>query len=187
MFAALNTVFFASTGDSAGTEFPSVLQNVVGAGGTTISRNSKHDFTGQTTWAAGGGGSSSGIKIPTYQKPVAAVVGKKRGVPDISFDADPSSGVAIYDTTPYNGATLNWYSVGGTSVASPALAASVNAAGSFAASTKAELATVYNGYTNTANWTDITVGSCGNNGGTSAMAGYDFCTGIGVPNGYGGK
>jgi subtilase family serine protease len=187
MFVAKNTVFFASTGDSAGTIFPSVLQNVVGAGGTTINRNAKHDFISQTTWTEGGGGSSSGIKIPKYQAPVKAIVGKQRGVPDFAFDANPISGVAIYDTTPYNGTTLKWTSVGGTSVASPALAASVNAAGSFAASTKAELTTVYKGFTNTAYWTDITVGTCGNNGGASAMQGYDFCTGIGVPNGYGGK
>ena len=186
-FVAANTVFFASTGDSAGTIFPSVLQNVVGAGGTSINRNGSHDFLNQTTWTAGGGGSSSGIKIPAYQKPVKTVVGTTRGVPDFSFDANPATGPAIYDTTPYNGAVLNWTSVGGTSVSSPALAASINAAGSFAASTVAELTTVYKDYTNTADWTDITKGSCGNNGGASAQTGYDFCTGVGVPNGYAGK
>jgi len=187
-FVSANTVFFASTGDSAGTIFPSVLQNVVGAGGTSINRNfSTHDFVSQTTWTSGGGGSSSGIKIPKYQKPVKAVVGTMRGVPDFSFDANPSTGVVIYDTTPYNGTVENWTVVGGTSVASPALAASVNAAGSFAASTKAELTLVYKGYTNASNWTDITSGNCGNNGGATALVGYDFCTGIGVPNGYGGK
>jgi hypothetical protein len=46
---------------------------------------------------------------------------------------------------------------------------------------------VYNGYTSTANWTDITLGTCGNNGGAKAKKGWDFCTGVGVPNGYAGK
>jgi hypothetical protein len=186
-FSAPNTVFFASTGDSSGTIWPSVLHNVVGAGGTSINRNGDHDFISQTTWTEGGGGSSQYLKIPGYQKPVKSVVGNMRGVPDFSFVANPSTGVVIYDTTPYNGQTLDWAVVGGTSVASPALAAVINAAGGFAASTTAELKKVYRDYTKASDWTDITVGKCGNNGGASATTGYDFCTGIGVPNGYGGK
>jgi subtilase family serine protease len=189
-FAAANTVFFASTGDSHGTLFPSVLQNVIGAGGTSINRNPSHVFTDQTSWVDGGGGISSQIAIPSYQaaeKKVAKVVGKKRGVPDFSFDANPNTGVVIYDTTPYEGETLDWAVVGGTSVASPALAASINAAGSFAASTVAELTTIYGDYTTKADWTDITSGNCSNKGNIQAKKGYDLCTGIGVPNGYAGK
>jgi subtilase family serine protease len=188
-FTGSNVVFFASTGDSPGVEFPSVLQNVVGAGGTSINRNGGN-FVSQSTWPDGGGGTSKYVTIPSYQSAVAKikkVVGKYRGVPDFSFDANPNTGVVMYDTTPYEGQVLDWLVVGGTSVASPSLAATVNSAGSFAASTVAELTTVYNGYANTANWTDIVLGTCGNNGGTKAKKGYDFCTGIGVPNGYGGK
>ena len=184
-----NVVFVASTGDSAGTIFPSVLQNVIGAGGTTITRKSGQ-YAGQTTWIDGGGGSSADVSIPNYQsaiKKIAKILGKYRGVPDFSFDANPASGVAVYDTTKYNGGVVDWIAVGGTSVASPALAAILNSAGSFAASTEAELTKVYNGYTSTANWTDIKLGTCGNNGGAKAKKGWDFCTGIGVPNGYGGK
>jgi subtilase family serine protease len=184
-----NVVFFASTGDSPGTIFPSVLQNVVGAGGTTINR-SGGKYTTQSAWNDGGGGSSSYVKIPSYQsaiKKIKKIVGKYRGVPDFSFDANPGSGVAVYDTTKYNGGVLDWIAVGGTSVASPALAAIVNSAGSFAASTSAELTAVYDSYTKTADWTDVALGTCGNNGGAKATKGYDFCTGIGVPNGYGGK
>ncbi len=110
-----------------------------------------------------------------------------RGVPDFSFVANPSTGVVIYDTTAYEGKVLDWTVVGGTSVASPALAAVVNAAGSFASSTFDELKAVYKDYTNTKDWTDITLGKCGESGGMSAAAGYDLCTGVGVPNGYGGK
>jgi subtilase family serine protease len=188
-FVANNVVFFASTGDSPGTIFPSVLQNVVAAGGTTINRTSGN-FDNQETWARAGGGKSTGVTIPTYQSDVAAVkkiVKKTRGVPDLSFVANPSTGVVIYDTTAYNGTVLDWTVVGGTSVSSPALAAIVNTAGKFAASSAAELATIYGGYTNTADFTDITVGTCGTGGKLKAKKGYDLCTGVGVPNGYGGK
>jgi subtilase family serine protease len=189
-FTGTNVVFVASTGDSAGTIFPSVLQNVVGAGGTSINRNSSGSFESQTSWSAGGGGSSAYVPVPTYQsaiKKISKIVGKKRGVPDFSFDANPNTGVWIYDTTPYEGSVRDWIVIGGTSVASPALAAVLNSAGTFSASTATELTEVYKGYTDKANWTDITSGSCGNNGGASAKKGYDFCTGIGVPNGFGGK
>jgi subtilase family serine protease len=186
-FVSPNTVFFASAGDSPGTIFPSVLQNVVSAGGTSINRNGSHNFVSQTTWSDGGGGKSEYIKIPSYQAAEAQVkkiVKKARGTPDFAFDANPNTGVEVYDSTPYEGTVYDWIVVGGTSVASPALAASINAAGGFAASTVAELTTVYANYTNTADWTDITSGSCGSN---SAKVGYDLCTGVGVPNGYGGK
>lgn len=188
-FAGSNVVFLASTGDSSGTEWPSVLQNVIGAGGTTINRSNGNTVS-QTSWSDGGGGDSFYVPVPTYQsavKKIAKIVKKHRGVPDFSFDANPNSGVAIYDTTAYEGQVLNWLAVGGTSVSSPALAGVINSAGSFAASTPAELTKVYAGYTNTANWTDITSGVCGNGSGNKAKKGYDFCTGIGVPYGYGGK
>jgi hypothetical protein len=124
----------------------------------------RNNYTDPTAWSDGGGGKSSQITIPSYQsaeKKVKKVVGKTRGVPDFTWDANPNSGVAIYDSTPYEGETLDWLTVGGTSVSSPSLAATINAAGSFAASTVAELTSVYAGYTNTANWTDVTSGSCG--------------------------
>jgi len=45
-----------------------------------------------------------------------------RVTPDFSFDADPRSGVYVYDTYGYGGFVI----VGGTSVASPSLAGIVN-------------------------------------------------------------
>jgi kumamolisin len=189
VFTGTNVVFTAATGDIPGTCFPSMLQNVIGAGGTSINR-SNGNFVSQTTWEYGGGGSSTYVTIPSYQsgeKKINKRVGTNRGGPDISFDANPDTGVVIYDTTPYEGQVLDWASVGGTSVASPALAATINSAGGFAASTVAELTRAYHGYRKAANWTDITLGICGSNGGARATKGWDFCTGIGVPNGYGTK
>jgi kumamolisin len=189
VFTGKNVVFSAATGDAPGTCFPSELKNVIGAGGTSINRNNGN-FVSQTTWEYAGGGSSTYVTIPPYQsriKRIADRVGTNRGAPDISFDANPDTGVVIYDTTPYYGEVLDWAVVGGTSIASPALAAVINSAGGFAPSTESELSKVYKGFSNAANWTDIRLGICGSNGGARARKGYDFCTGIGVPNGYGGK
>jgi subtilase family serine protease len=192
VFTGTNVVFVAATGDTPGTIFPSELQNVIGAGGTSINR-SNGNFVSQTTWEYGGGGASLYVPVPPYQSGIKKIKqwGPNRAVPDISFDANPDTGVVIYDTTPYDGVVLNWAVVGGTSIASPSLAAMINSAGSFAASTSAELTSFYKryikSYASPAKWTDIELGLCGNNGGAKATKAWDFCTGIGVPNGYAGK
>lgn len=187
-FQKKGVVFLASAGDSSGIGVPAALMSVIAVGGTTINRNQNtFNFISQTSWGASGGGSSAYILRPAYQKPVSKLVGTYRGTPDISLVANPGTGVWLYDTTAYNGRVLDWAVFGGTSVSSPLLAAILNNAGSFAGSTAKELTMVYKGFTDTANWTDITAGSCGNNGGATAVAGWDFCTGVGVPNGLAGK
>ena len=186
-FQVPGVVYLASAGDSSGIGVPAALNDVIAVGGTSINRDSKFNFTTQSTWTSSGGGSSAYIVTPKFQKPVAKLVGAFRGTPDISLVANPSTGVWEYDTTAYHGKVYDWLVIGGTSVSSPALSGILNNAGSFAASTAAELTTVYKGFTNTANWTDITLGTCGNNGGASAVAGWDFCTGVGVPQGLAGK
>jgi subtilase family serine protease len=86
--------------------------------------------------------------------------------------------------------------VGGTSAAAPTWAGIINAAesksGVWAASTTAELTSFYTtDYTNATNYahdfTDINYGYCNFYAGSSAGAGYDLCTGLGAPNGLGGK
>ena len=79
-----------------------------------------------------------------------------------------------------------WILVYGTSIAAPSLAGIVNTAGKFAASTNAELTTIYNS-AHTGTFTDITSGTCGLYYAFIAGPGYDFCTGLGTPYGYNGK
>src|SRR6516165_7306334 len=75
-FIKSGVVFFASTGDSPGTEWPSVSPNVVAAGGTTISRNpSTFAFITERPWALTGGGRSLFESIPTYQTSLTSIVG----------------------------------------------------------------------------------------------------------------
>ena len=100
----------------------------------------------------------------------------------MSFDADTNSGVYVYDTTPYQGGR-GWWMVGGTSLASPALAGVVNLAGHFSAATFVELATVYSN-SGTANFRDILTGTAGTH---TCASGWDAVTGVGSPLGLVGK
>lgn len=71
-----------------------------------------------------GGGLSTVYARPSYQSSVAGVVGAKRGVPDVAFNAAVNGGVLTYETyfpTLYGGP--RWGVYGGTSAASPQFAA----------------------------------------------------------------
>ena len=67
------------------------------------------------------------------------------------------------------------------------LAGIVNRAGAFAASTNAELTTIYANRAVVADFTDITSAYCGPYMGFTAVVGWDFCTGVGADKGYVGK
>ncbi len=93
--------------------------------------------------------------------------GAMRATPDLSLDADPNSGVSVYDS--YLDGNL-WSTVGGTSASTPMVAAE-------AAVTGKQVNAQYL-YASPANiWTrDITAGSNGN----LALPGYDLATGLGA-------
>jgi len=193
-FIKSGVVFFASTGDSPGTEWPSVSPHVVAAGGTTISRSpSTLAFITERPLADTGGGRSMFETITTYPTSIASIVGSSRGVPDLSFDADPETGAWVFDSTPVEGSTSGccgvhgWWTVGGTSLSAPALAGVVNSAGHFATSSDSELTTIYSNLGNSADFHDIAIDYCGPFAGLSGKAGWDFCTGVGSVNGKVGK
>ena len=66
------------------------------------------------TTSATGGGISAYFAKPTYQNSVSFNLNGKRGVPDVSANADPDTGYELI----YNGQSIV---VGGTSAASPLL------------------------------------------------------------------
>jgi kumamolisin len=180
-FAQSGVVYFAAAGDSPGVIWPSASPEVVSAGGTSISRNpATGAFQQELAWQSGGGGPSQYEAIALYQGAISGIVDGHRGTPDVAADADPSTGVWVY-ASPY------WYIVGGTSVAAPIWAGIVNSAGSFAAASQNELATLYGNLGNTSDFTEIVAGSCGPNQGYLAARGWDFCTGLGSPVGKSGK
>ncbi len=104
-----------------------------------------------------------------------------RSVPDVAFDANPSSGVAIYDS--YDRPGAGWLEIGGTSLATPAWAAMmsiIDQGRSLAGEQPLDGATqtlpaLYS--LPAGDFNDITTG--GN--GILAGAGYDLVTGRGTP------
>jgi kumamolisin len=194
------TTYFASAGDSGwGSGYPSDSPWVVSAGGTTVNRDASGNFVNETCWSGSGGGVSTYETWPSQMGPWAdyqyELAGQSaRQTPDIAFNADPASGVLVYDT--YE-STPGWYTVGGTSVASPSLAGIVNSANNQqgqAPPTGGKYSTHENNmiysqlYAHTAysaNFYDVKLGSNGT--GHNAGAGYDQCTGIGSVRGKLGK
>jgi len=183
VFTQRGVVYFASSGDSPGVIYPSASPNVVSVGGTTLSMNiNTGTFEFENTWQDGGGGPSAVEPRPGYQNGIAYLVGSARGTPDIAAIANLNTGVWVLDTLVFGPGS--WYIVGGTSVASPVMAGIVNGANSFAASSQAELTKMYASHFG---FDDVVFGVCGPYNGTLASFGWDFCTGLGSPNGYAGK
>jgi kumamolisin len=181
-FSFPGVVYTASAGDGPGVLYPSASPNVVGVGGTTLSRNANGVFIFESAWNSTGGGLSEFETTPSYQKGVTKVVGNHRGIPDVSAEADPNSGLWVFDSG--NG---GWYIVGGTSASSPIWAGIVSAAGNNSGSSEAELTAIYKNRNNKEHFNDIKSGVCGPWNGNLTEPGYDLCTGVGSPVGYGAK
>jgi subtilase family serine protease len=181
------TVITVSAGDSDyGAEYPATSPDVVSVGGTSLSTASNTRGWTESVWNDGGGeGTGSGCSAyepqPSWQASLDLPAGCSNRIDnDTSADADPDTGVAVYDTSNDNG---GWNEVGGTSASSPMLAAMFALAGN-AGNTPAD-----DIYTHTSDFYDVTSGS---NGSCSpaylctAETGYDGPTGIGTPDGIAG-
>ena len=175
---------FAASGDTGGSNiYPSTSPYVVSSGGTSIHRSSNGAFLSESGWSGSGGGPSKYEPRPGYQSGVANTSTIHRSAPDFSFDADPKSGVSVYDSTKCQGLS-GWLVFGGTSVSSPSLAGVVNLAGHFYGNSTSELTTIYANRANSSDFRDIVSGTAGS---FSAKTGYDFVTGVGSDRGTSGK
>jgi Bacterial Ig-like domain (group 3) len=173
--------FIAAAGDyGAPGVYPAFSPKVLAVGGTNLTLNADSTYNSESGWSGSGGGTSLYETEPTWQQSVQT--SGYRQVPDVAFDADPSTGVAVCDSY-NNGATTPWASYGGTSVGAPcwsgliAIANQGRAVNGFGA---------LNGSTQTipalygvpaADVHDITTGS----NGFAAGPGYDLVTGRGTP------
>ncbi|HTS07037.1 MAG TPA: S53 family peptidase [Candidatus Eisenbacteria bacterium] len=177
-FTTKGVVFFAASGDSGldVSIYPGASPNVVSVGGTYFNRDSNGNFVNEVYYSGGGGGDLSPYEPrPAYQNGVANVVGTHRGYPDVASDFCCAP---IY-------LEGNWFSVGGTSWASPTFAGIVNAAGHKAKTSVIELTALYKELANqtlySERFNDITQGA------SQCTIGFDECTGIGSPKTYAGK
>ncbi len=191
-FNHAGVTFTASSGDSGtGVIYPAASPYVVAVGGTTLELDPvTSTVTLETAWSRSGGGLSAFEAEPGYQSayPIP-YTGGKRGLPDVAYVADPSTGVAVFDSTPFNGQT-GWFQVGGTSVGAPqwaALIALANQGRATGLSISSDLSSspeysAATGAAYAANYRDILSGSNGSCTICSATPGYDFVTGFGSPN-----
>ena len=172
----------ASAGDSGyGAQYPASSDYVTAVGGTSLTRASNTRGWSETVWSGSGSGCSAYNAQPTWQATVGTGC-SKRAVADVSADADPNTGVAVYDSYSYQGAS-GWLQFGGTSVASPIIASVYALAGN--------AKTVNYGaqpYSNPSALNDVTSGSngtCPTTQWCNARVGWDGPTGLGTPNGTG--
>jgi subtilase family serine protease len=163
---------FVSSGDSGlPASYPSSSPYVISVGGTTLHLNlSQSDPGFETGWSGSGGGCSTYETAMSAQSSFSQYAqvncGGKRATPDLSLDADPNSGVSVYDSTRYLG-QKGWWTVGGTSASSPMIAARAAISGAVVDSSY-----IYGG---SITYRDITSG----NNGANCLPGYDLVTGRG--------
>jgi hypothetical protein len=163
----------ASSGDSGfGVQFPAASRYVTAVGGTTLTRATNARGWTETAWSGAGSGCSAFEPKPAWQHDLGCA---RRTVADVSADADPRTGVSVYDTFGSGG----WLKFGGTSVAAPIIGG-VYALGGTTVTFGSDP------YAHTTALFDVVGGSNGSCGGTylcTAVTGYDGPTGLGTPNG----
>lgn len=170
-------ITFSSGDGGYGVEYPAASHYVTAVGGTTLNLNANNTYKSETVWSGAGSGCSAYEPKPTWQKDTGCV---RRTVADVAADADPNTGAAVYDTVRYQGIS-GWFQVGGTSLASPLVAAVYALAGNAASTVDGSYP-----YGHTSSLHDVTSGSNGNCGGSylcTGKVGYDGPTGNGTPNG----
>jgi N-acetylneuraminic acid mutarotase len=163
-----------SSGDSSVQNWPSSDPDVVSIGGTVLTKDDSPRGWSETAWDSAGSGCSFYEPKPDFQKSIATGCDTRANA-DISAVA--GTGLGIYNTLNDNG----WASWGGTSLASPLVAAMYALAGT---PTPGTYPNTYP-YQNRDKLTDITTGANGNCGTAICQAGpgWDGPTGLGTPAG----
>ncbi|SEG95422.1 hypothetical protein SAMN05216223_13353 [Actinacidiphila yanglinensis] len=168
-------------------KFPAVLPTVTAVGGTSLVRDpGTARGWSETAWGESSSGCSAWLDKPAWQTDVPDCPG--RVTADVSADSDPNTGgLAIYDTTPDIAGSPGWIQEGGTSLASPIVAAVIALAGN-----PGDFPDASRLYAHTGDLYDVTGGSngaygfdCGGDNLCTGEPGYDGPTGLGTPNGLG--
>jgi subtilase family serine protease len=208
--AAQHVTVFASTGDAGvanpnvnghifpfpTVNFPASSPFVTAVGGTSLLASTTGNYQSETVWNGGqpnggatGGGVSQFFSEPAYQahlpKSDQKILNGFRGLPDISWNADPATSILIYLSF-LGPKAAGFYFIGGTSEGSPQWAGVIADANQKAGRPL--------GFLNTAlyaigaseaseSYHDITVGNNGQGGlpGYNATPGWDLTTGWGSP------
>jgi subtilase family serine protease len=173
----------ASSGDDGfGVSYPASLPHVVAAGGTSLMRADVTRGFVERAWTGAGSGCATLVRKPAWQHDAGC---RHRTVADISADADPDTGIAVFDSASTSGHG-GWLTVGGTSVAAP-LIAGIEAGAQVLWGRPAAWNVEPPPWRNAASVRDVRGGSngvCAPSYLCASGIGYDGPTGLGTPIGY---
>jgi subtilase family serine protease len=190
-FVSSGVTYLAASGDAGtGVAYPAASPDVIGVGGTSLTLNGSGAYQSEAAWSGSGGGLSVYEREPSFQSqfPIANDSRGYRGSPDVSYNGNPGTGYAVYNSVGVSGYS-GWFQVGGTSAGTPQWAALIAISNSMrVAARKSNLsstdATLYT-IAKTAINSDFHAVTSGTNGscGTvcTAGTGYDYVTGLGTP------
>ncbi len=191
-----------STGDSpAAIEFPATAPDVTAVGGTSLlqysDQGTRSSNASETVWngtCSGGTACGTGAGCSAYDAAApwqstfltnagGTSVCSRRVTADVSADADPATGLWIYDSLTAGG----WTIVGGTSLASPLTAALYGLANNATGSSVYPASDLYADAASFYHVTSGNVGSCGNYlcNAADAINGFSGPGGVGTPGGNG--
>jgi kumamolisin len=178
-------LYFAASGDEGGVvEYPAASPFVISVGGTQVTRDASHKILSEVVWPfTGSGFSSAELRPPFQNSPLENIDGTTgRVTPDISgpagIDRQLDNGSPLYVGTLCSPNIAGWYAAGGTSLATPILAAAATLSFPKGADTAVVLQNIYSERANTGAIEDVTFGRAGNN---FAKPGFDPASGVGVP------
>ena len=172
--------------DEVAADFPSSSPDVISIGGTSLTESK--EVWSSKVWKEGGSGCSDVFAVAAWQSAAANFsatgCGSSRSSADVAAIGDPNTGVDVYDSTPEgNGNPTGWGVWGGTSVASPIVAAEYGLAGG-AQNVAYPASTLYPHLGDAGALYDVVSGKNGSCAGATscqAAVGFDGPTGVGSP------
>jgi hypothetical protein len=167
---------FVAAGDDGyddggqGPDYPGTSSYTIAVGGTHLEKASNARGWTETAWSSGGSACSLSIAKPSYQSATGCTF---KATTDIAAVGDPQTGMASYNSN-----DGGWTVVGGTSAATPLVAAMFAATGNGGQTSGAFIAQ------NAGKLNDVTSGNNGDCGTALCTAGkgWDGPTGYGTPN-----
>ncbi|HSN98957.1 MAG TPA: S53 family serine peptidase [Candidatus Nanopelagicales bacterium] len=115
MAASLGITVLVASGNSAETDTPSSSPYVTTVGGTVLTLNAAGERVSEVTWDRSGSGPSLSMPKPPWQEGTIPDDSSFRAMVDVSLTASPEVPYIVYYQR-------EWKKVGGTSLATPALA-----------------------------------------------------------------
>src|SRR6202041_574317 len=131
-FVSNGVTYVAASGDAGtGVAHPAASPDVIGVGGTSLYLSASGSYQSEKAGDGSGGGLGGYAREPPFQAQFGIPDDSRgyRGAPDVSYNANPGTGYAVYDSVGVSGYS-GWFQVGGTSAGTPQWAALIAIANS---------------------------------------------------------